>query len=570
MRRLAVLITLAMAACGGSVAEAANPPPGIDAAIRRGIPHLKGACAASPKTGESILAALALVKAGEDINSAEIQSVIAGIQERCAAEIYKPGTHHFYAAGLELMLFEAIDPERYRGEMEKVLAYMLKGQLTSGAWFYPDQQGTGDTSITQYAALGMWAAERAGLKVPKEAWDKMALWHLKTQVRDGGFSYHPGEQQAESGSQPSLTVGGAASLMLAQLHLHGGRERAKAKVPRVTEREEQTGKVFGVLEPVRTDASAAVEPNANPDRGYAVKASYDAIQKSVDRASAWATANWRLPPGPLWRMYFLYSVERMAALGDLKAVGPHDWYAEGATWLLKEQQPDGSWTDNGGPVIATAFSVLFLAKATSKMLGRTYDVPQLGGGLLAGGRGLPDDLGTVNVTGGNVEKRTAGGPLDELLARLETVSGAEVPEVQNAVLEAIRFGDREKLIGQRERLRRLVADPRVEVRRTAYWALGRGGELVDVPLLIDGLSDQDPGVAIEAHNALCVLSRRPLAFGLSGDPTGGLPDGATDAQKDAAIADWRQKAIAAWTDWYRRVAPYEERDGLGLFFKRQN
>jgi len=568
MRRLAVLTILTLAACGGSVVDAANPPPGIEAAIRRGVPHLKRACAANPKTGESILAALALVKAGEDVASPEIQAVIAGIQERCAAEIYKPGAHHFYAAGLELMLFEAIDPERYRGEMEKVLAYMLKGQLKTGSWYYPDQQGTGDTSITQYAALGMWAAERAGLKVPKEAWDRMALWHLQTQVRDGGFAYHPGEQQAESGSQPSLTVGGAASLMLAQLHLHGGRDRAKAKVARVTEREEQSGKVFGVLESVPTDAAALEPKESNPDRGYAVKASYDAIQRSVDRAIAWATANWRLPPGPLWRMYFLYSTERMAALGDMKAVGPHDWYAEGAAWLLKEQQKDGSWTDNGGPVIATAFSVLFLAKATSKMLGRTYDIPQLGGGLLAGGRGLPDDLGAVNVAGGKVETRTAAGPLDELLARLETVSGAEVPEVQNAVLEAIRFGDREKLIGQRDRLRRLVADPRVEVRRTAYWALGRGGELDDVPLLIGGLSDQDVGVAIEAHNALCVLSRRPLAFGLSGDPIGDLPDGTTEAQRNAAIADWRQKAITAWTEWYRRVAPYEERDGLGLFFKR--
>jgi hypothetical protein len=339
-------------------------------------------------------------------------------------------------------------------------------------------------------------------------------------------------------------------------------------VAKVTEREGQTGKVFGVLEPVRTDASAVEPKESGPDRDYDVKTSYDAIQRSVDRANAWAAANWRLPPGPLWRMYFLYSVERMAALGNTSTVGAHDWYAEGAAWLLKEQQPDGSWTDNGGPVIATAFSVLFLAKATSKMLGRTYDVPQLGGGLLAGGRGLPDDLGAVNVAGGKVETRNAGGSLDELLARLETVSGAEVPEVQNAVLEAIRFGDREKLIGQRDRLRRLVADPRIEVRRTAYWALGRGGELSDVPLLIEGLSDADVGVAIEAHNALCVLSRRPLAFGLSGDPLGELPDEATDAQKDAAVADWRQKAITAWTDWYRRVAPYHERDGLGLFFKR--
>jgi hypothetical protein len=569
MRRFAVLTTLLLAACGGSAVDAANPPPGIDAAIRRGVPHLKAHCAASPTSGEGVLAALALVKAGEDVESPEIQKVVEAVKARCAGEIYKLADHHYYVAGLELMLFEAIDPERYRGEMEKVLAYMLQGQLASGAWYYPNQQGTGDTSITQYAALGLWAAERAGLNVPKEVWDKMALWHLQTQLRDGAFTYHPGEQQPllANNSQPSLAVGGTASLMLAQLHLHGGRDRKKPK-PKVTERESQTGKVFGVLERVQTDASA-IDPQApNVDRGYAVKATSDAIQRGVDRAVAWVTTNWRVPPGPIWRMYFLYGAERMAALGNFESIGAHDWYSEGATWLLKEQKPDGSWTDNNGIVQATAFSILFLTKSTSKMLGRTYDVPQLGGGLLAGGRGLPDDLGAVNVAGGKVEKRTAGGPLDELLARLETVSGAEVPEVQNAVLEAIRFGDREKLIGQRDRLRRLVSDPRAEVRRTAYWALGRGGELNDVPLLIDGLSDADIDVAIEAHNALCVLSRRPLAWGLSGDPVGDLPDEATDAQKDAAMAEWRKNATAAWTEWYSRVAPYDERDGLGLFFKR--
>ncbi len=568
MRRLAVLVTLLLTTYGCSAVEAANPPPGIEAAIRRAVPHLKAACDKGPASGEGVLAALALVKAGEDYESPEIQKVIEAVEARCSGEIYKPADHHYYVAGLELMLFDAIDPERYRGEMEKVLAYMLKGQLATGAWYYPDQEGTGDTSITQYAALGMWAAERAGLKVPKEAWDRMALWHLQTQVRDGGFAYHPVDVTGGGGSGPSTTVGAAASLMLADLHLHGGRDKAKPKAVRVTEREAQTGKLFGVLEPVRTDVSAVEPKEPNPDRDYSVKTTHDAIQRSVDRAVNWAAANWRLPPSNVWRMYFLYSTERMAALGDFKAVGSHDWYAEGATWLLNEQKPDGTWTDNGTPAQATAFSVLFLAKATSKMLGRTYDVPQLGGGLLAGGRGLPDDLNAVNVAGGNVSKRAAGGPLDELLARLETVTGAEVPDVQDAVLEAIRFGDREKLIGQRDRLRRLVADPRVEVRRTAYWALGRGGELRDVPQLIEGLSDKDIDVAIEAHNALCVLSRRPLAWGISGDPVGDLPDNATDPQKDAAIAAWRTKAISAWTDWYKRVAPYDERDGLGLFFKR--
>jgi hypothetical protein len=62
-----------------------------------------------------------------------------------------------------------------------------------------------------------------------------------------------------------------------------------------------------------------------------------------------------------------------------------------------------------------------------------------------------------------------------------------------------------------------------------------------------------------------VLARRPLAFGLPGDPYAQIAENATDAVRDQALAAWRRKAIEGWTGWYERVAPYEERDGLGLF-----
>ena len=44
-----------------------------------------------------------------------------------------------------------------------------------------------------------------------------------------------------------------------------------------------------------------------------------------------------------------------------------------------------------------------------------------------------------------------------------------------------------------------------------------------------------------------------------------IAENATDAVRDQALAAWRKKAIEGWTAWYQRVAPYEERDGLGLF-----
>lgn len=559
-------LSLSIAALVTTTALADEPPSTeVKAAVRRGSDALKKGLQDHGKAegGEGVLAALALVKAGEPADGPEVSAVLTAVQGRCSATDYRPDAHHYYTAGLELMLLESIDAERYRGEMEKILAYVLKGQKTSGGWFYPNQDFPGDTSITQYATLGLWAASRAGLTVPRETWDKLATWHLRTQLPNGAFTYHPGQADYGNAPNPALTLGGASSLLLARLHLFQGAEgKERPKPP--SQREAQTGKRFGVLEAVDLDADEA--PDAQPrQQAHDVQVTSGAIQQAVDRAVAFSATNFALPPNTPHKLYYLYGLERMAALGDLRTLGPHDWYDEGSAWLVRTQEPDGTWThDPNGPAVGTAFSVLFLTRSTAKALGRVVGVSELGGGLLAGGRGLPDDLGRVNVKGGNVETRSSAGPLDELLARLEDAQAADVPGVQQAVLEAVRFGDREKLIGERERLLRLVHDPRVEVRRTALWALGRGGKLEDVPALIEGLSDPDVSVAIEAHNALCVFSRRPLAFGLPADPFSGLPEDAVEADRAKAAAAWREKTTAAWKEWYRQVAPYDRRDGLGI------
>lgn len=540
-------------------------PPGAEDAFRRAVAYLKTGVAQNPNTGAAVLGAMALVKADQPVNSPEVQAVVAAVQKRCENEKYKPETNHYYTAGLEMMLLESLDPEQYRAEMEKILAYILAGQRSSGAWYYPDQpEGTGDTSITQYAALGMWSADRAGLTVPKEAWDRMAVWHLKTQNKDGGFGYHPDERDWINRSLPALTLGGAANLLLARLHLFPDAERRaaeRAKKAQAAARAEPAGKRFGVLEAVEIDAESEKKSKAANAR-YAPVSTDSAIELSVGRAAAHAATNFVLPPNTVWKLYYLYGMERMAALGNMESLGEHDWYAEGTKWLIENQTKDGAWISNGGAVADTAFGILFLTRSTSKMLGRTYDVPELGGGLLAGGRGLPSDLNQAKPSDA---KKGETSPLDELLARLEDAKATDVPGVQQAVLEAVRFGDREALLGQRDRLRLLVDDPRAEVRRTAYWALGRGGELSDVPQLIQGLSDPDVAVAVEAQNALCVLARRPTAFGVAGDPFSAIPESATEAVRDQALAAWRKKAISEWTAWYERVAPYEERDGLGLF-----
>jgi hypothetical protein len=62
--------------------------------------------------------------------------------------------------------------------------------------------------------------------------------------------------------------------------------------------------------------------------------------------------------------YFLFSLERMAVLYDLKKIGKTDWYAWGAEDLINAQSGDGSWPGYYHQWNAdTCFALLFLKRA---------------------------------------------------------------------------------------------------------------------------------------------------------------------------------------------------------------
>src|SRR5260221_5229804 len=58
---------------------------------------------------------------------------------------------------------------------------------------------------------------------------------------------------------------------------------------------------------------------------------------------------------------YLWAVERWCGLTGRKKLGAHDWYREGAEYLLEEQGIHGDWNDN---IEDTCFALLFLRRAT--------------------------------------------------------------------------------------------------------------------------------------------------------------------------------------------------------------
>jgi hypothetical protein len=458
------------------------------------------------------------------------------------------------------MLLADADPERYRPALEKIAKYLIDEQRADGSFSYRIPEDPGDTSVTQYGALGLWACARAGVDVPLQVWDKLAMWHFKAQMDDGGFPYCPGKSLGVSGANPNLTMtaASAATMAIAGLFLHPQGSSAADRSPTAPQ---DPNNPLGVLSVRTADLNAPQQP-AGPYRPQVTRAD---VQGRVRRAIGWANANFTPEYRRDVRMYNYYTLERMGALADVEVLGGVNWFDECADRLISSQDKSGAWTistydstDSYG--IGTSFGVLFLTRSTAKLLNRIPPEDPIGGGLQAGGRGLPDDLASVTMQDGRVAKEESLGPLDDLLKSLESGASDDLFNLQQQIVKKVQLGDRTELIGQTDRLVKLLDYPGPDVRRTALWALARSDDLSIARHMVAALEDPDRDVLIEAHNALCWLSRRPNAFDIPADPIGHLPPDASDEQKEQAVDKWRSNALQKWGNWYLDRASYEERN----------
>lgn len=601
----------------------------IDQTIKKSVDYLaKNAKLATHNV--PVLAAYAMIKAGESPERPEIVEILDTIKKKVAGGKYTPTNHQqFYEAGIDIMALEAAahasgQPALYNDQIQIIVNYIIDGQAEAGSWFYPTQVDTGgDTSITQYAMLGLWAAMRAGVKVPPAVWDRAAAWHMKTQSYTGFFVYHPSGGSGVS-SRHSMTVNGVASLCVCRMILfpngdytlptpdqfpvpailrgqtneftpRGGR-RAAEKTKPAEPKSDSEGKAvgnpgsglpdaaaapaapvpakrkrkFGILERVDIGTGKRAQPEVvnaalaptTKFANYRAQMSLKDINLGIARGIHWMNEHFTVERPDGWHMYYLYGLERMSALADLEAYGDHQWYAEGADYLVKLQRSDGSFPAQMHPAEGTSFALLFLTNATAQIISPDGKVrPKLGAGLLIGNRGLPENLSEINLTADGVQKKKVTGPIDEMLAELENVKSLNVEAVQAAIVEQVQLGNREALVGHRDRLLRLVEDPRVEVRRTATWALSRCGKLDDAPVFIRILdNDPDLSVAVEANNALCWLSRRPFGIIPKTDPFEGIDESAPEKDRAEAAAKWRQQLVPKWREWFASVQTYKDRE----------
>jgi hypothetical protein len=248
--------------------------------------------------------------------------------ERALEVVAESRNQYTYVVALKAMFLAQADPKKYDREIQQAATWLSEAQLQSGMWTYKAGQGRrGDNSNTQFGVLGLYAAERAGARVPEGVWQRAERHFNKTVLNDGGWGYAPGQNRATL----SMTCAGVASLYMTGLEL---------------------------LDP--THRCGEYEFNSRIVWGL------NWIGKRFDIDGRVSSHH----------LYMLYAIERVGVIGARRHLGRHDWYREGTEFLLENQNDGGSWGNRrfrggrgvGELNVATAFGLLFLGKGRAPVM----------------------------------------------------------------------------------------------------------------------------------------------------------------------------------------------------------
>ncbi len=490
--------------------------------VLAGIQYLRGKVSAQLQVGETAMIALAMLKADVPRTDPALATCLDKIQKRFTGSGYSPqrtGGHDIYEVAVVAMALANLDSEAERGEIGMAANYLIGKQKANGSWDYA-HRSHGDCSISQYALLGLWECENAGVMVPPAVWDRAASWYLTVQApAAGSWNYHRDETiYADS---ISMTAAGVGSLLLCKRQLERFREAKRG--------------ISAMLTPITV---------ANSTQEYEVATSFGQIDAAVKKGMAWLGANFSTSDQLVIGQsvyYGLYGIERVAALADRQTIGRVDLMGQGRSYIRSTQKPDGSWsahpfTDD----LSTAWAILFLTKSTTKSIKRVTN-RRLGAGTLVGGRYLPKDLTSMTVAGGKIMSRPMNGAVEGMLAVLEDPRTQSADAAVSGLIERYLREGPNVLRPFKDRFRKLLSDRDPGMRQVAAWALSRTADLDVAPDLIGALVDPEENVVTTAAQGLQLLSRKIDGLGPSSPST----------------PETRQQAAKAWRAWYDAIRPLD-------------
>ncbi len=347
MQKILVLIFVFIVWLDGANAFAEITPAQVEASIRRGVSYLQKNQKGNGGWDEYVradggltaLCTLAQLNSGVPVNDPSVRKALEYLRRKEPRDTY--------SVSLQTLVFCQVGAGEDIPRIQRNVRWLEKQQILAGipgafagAWSYGEVGVSeiavgGDPSNTQFALLALSAAEERGIAVAKSAFERSLAYWSGIQTKAGSWAYSQG--MSASGS---MTCAGIASMIICKGHLQSGSSR------------------------VEGDNIVCCGAEAADDR----------IQRGLD----WLAQSFTVQGNPgskFYIFYYLYALERVGRLSGQRLIGNHDWYREGAQFLLNNQDDfAGFWA---GPLtednrnVATSFALLFLAKGKRQVvLGR--------------------------------------------------------------------------------------------------------------------------------------------------------------------------------------------------------
>ena len=371
----------------------------IDKAIKKGITFLLSKQSSDGSwvkhhhdtypMGQTSLIVYTLIKSGVSVEEPQIKKAFAYLEKLQFTKTY--------SVALYLMAIEAKYTELGKKKLSKrqqkllqkrdyhpfrVLAdkkeqrhilratKFIETSTSNGVWGYP--QGIGDLSNTQYALLGLFAAERLGLPVDKKIYYKVVRFFIDSQEQDGPTISRPfvvpaADQPIDWEWRKKLEK------QIADLKKRNKTDSLSKLYPRssvsiITMRargwkyRSDHGKVSGSMTTAGIACMIIAKAYLEKWRSSRWKKLLPQINESIRDGCAWVAHNFKVDKNPNGGhlYYYLYGLERAGILSGVEHFASHNWYLEGAKKMLKDQKKDGKFKNT----IDTCFALLFLKRAT--------------------------------------------------------------------------------------------------------------------------------------------------------------------------------------------------------------
>lgn len=254
--------------------------------------------------------------------------------------------------------------------------YAVFSQPRQLAWTDTKEKTTCNSN-TQFAILGLWTARKHGVPVGP-SFNLVVHRFRRSQATDGGWAY-AFINGGGNASAPAMTCCGLIGLAVGYAL---GIDAADPNNNKGGAVKDPGGVVGGVPKPAAQDGNEGwrhysgrgcrryadvvdPDPTDKPENavdGTSMIKGFGFVANRVGKPAG------RMKDLPLQSLYFLWSLERVSVLYNLRTLGDRDWYRWGAEMIVANQAGNGSWEQGGGypghtPVLNTCFALLFLKRA---------------------------------------------------------------------------------------------------------------------------------------------------------------------------------------------------------------